>query len=262
MTSEAVGALEEGLSPRNPPPVPDTPARSPYPEPVTNTRPHVREEHRWPAVAAILVALGLYAALPGSFLPGLRYAVVGVGILLLIPILVVNPVRFRRQTSWSRPLSATQAALLGVANQVAVVQLLITLVHPGQESGARLLVSAAQVWVTNVIAVALILWEMDRGGPVARSTTPRAELPNADLRFAQDEDHDAIDEVAATSSLHAGWLPTFGDYLYTSLSNSMAFSASDSMPLSARAKALLGFQAFSGFVILALVIARAVSLLA
>ena len=41
----------------------------------------------------------------------------------------------------------------------------------------------------------------------------------------------------------------------------MAFSASDSMPLSVRAKAIMGLEALSGFVILALVIARAVSLL-
>lgn len=41
----------------------------------------------------------------------------------------------------------------------------------------------------------------------------------------------------------------------------MAFSPPDAMPLSARAKILFGLQAFGGFVILVLVIARAVSLL-
>jgi hypothetical protein len=64
-----------------------------------------------------------------------------------------------------------------------------------------------------------------------------------------------------SAALH-DWTPRFVDYLYTSLSNSMAFSASDAMPLSQRFKLLLGLQAFGGFVILALVIARSVSILA
>ena len=41
----------------------------------------------------------------------------------------------------------------------------------------------------------------------------------------------------------------------------MAFSPSDTMPLSHRAKALMLLESFGGFVMLALVIARAVALL-
>ncbi|WP_062298435.1 hypothetical protein [Demequina maris] len=219
-----------------------------------------RGEHRWPAVVALLVALGLYLALPSTFLPAFRYAVVGIGLLLLIPLLVANPVRLHVQTAWTRTLSVSQALLLAAANQVMLVQLLVSLTEPTTGSGSRVLVAAAQVWITNVIAFALLLWELDRGGPVVRRALERGDVPAADIRFAQDEDHDAIAEVAAASSLHAGWRPRFGDYLYTSLSNSMAFSATDAIPLSGRAKALMGLQAFSGFVLLALVIARAVSL--
>lgn len=218
-------------------------------------------EHRWPAVAAVLAALALYVALPSTFLPGLRYAVAAAALVMLIPLVAVNPVRLHRQTRWSRRLSVALALLLTAANQVAVVALIVSLASPDEDSGGRLLVAAAQVWLTNVIAYALVLWELDRGGPVLRFTPDRASLPAADLRFAQDEDHDAIDEVAAASSRHADWRPRFPDYLYSSLSNSMAFSASDSIPLSVRAKALLGLQAFSGFVVLALVIARAVALI-
>ena len=57
------------------------------------------------------------------------------------------------------------------------------------------------------------------------------------------------------------WTPKYFDYFYFSLSNSMAFSATDTMPLSHRAKMLMALESFAGFVILALVIARAVSLL-
>jgi hypothetical protein len=218
-------------------------------------------EHRWPAAAALLVALGLYATLPSVFPVALKATVLVIGLALLVPLLITNPVRFERQTAFSRSASVAQSVILLVANQVAIVVLIVSLVTPEPGSGARLLLGAVQVWATNVIAVGLVLWELDRGGPVARSSLVRSKLPAADLRFAQDEDHDAIDEVAAGSSSVSGWRPTFIDYLYTSLSNSTAFSASDSMPLSPRAKAIMGLEALSGFIITALVIARAVSLL-
>jgi len=233
-------------------------------DPATDVQAHAPipvEEHRWPAVVALLLAMALYATLPSSFFPGFRYAVVGIGVALFIPLIVKNPVRFTRQTEWSRRLSIGQTMLLAVANLAALVTLILMLVHPEQGDGPGLLLAALQVWATNVIVFALMYWEIDRGGPVTRSLARRADLPMADFRFAQDEDHDAIREVAARSSSKSNWRPTYVDYLYMSGSNSMAFSPTDVMPLSHRAKALMGLQSFAGFVLLALVIARAVSLL-
>ncbi|MFN3866266.1 MAG: hypothetical protein ACK4MD_06080, partial [Demequina sp.] len=197
---------------------------------MTSVPPGGTGEHRWPAVAAVLVALALYLALPSTFLPGLRYAVAATAVALLVPLVAVNPVRLHHQTRWSRRLSLAQTLLLAIANQVALVVLVVSLVASSEHSGGRLLLAAAQVWLTNVIAFALVLWEIDRGGPVVRRALARDSLPAADLRFPQDEDHDAIDEVAARSSGLSDWRPRFGDYLYTSLSNSMAFSASDAIP--------------------------------
>ncbi|CAN5579425.1 hypothetical protein BH10ACT7_BH10ACT7_09450 [soil metagenome] len=220
-----------------------------------------RAEHRWPAVLALLVALALYALLPSQFFPPLRYAVVAIGLLLLIPVVAVNPVRFQKQTKWSRVISIGQILLLLVANQVALVQLVIQLVGADKSDGPALLLAALQVWITNVIVFALLYWEMDRWGPVVRTQTARNDLPAADFRFPQDEDHDAVTEVASRSSAKTNWTASFVDYLYFSGSNSMAFSPTDAMPLSHRAKVLMGIESFAGFVILALVIARAVSLL-
>jgi hypothetical protein len=220
-----------------------------------------RAEHRWPAAIALLVALTLYALLPSSFFPALRYVVVAIGLVLLVVLLAVNPVRLQRQTRWSRRLSVGQTLLLLLANQVALVQLVYQLVESSKDDGPTLLLAALQVWITNVIVYALLYWELDRGGPVSRTQSPRADLPPADFRFPQDEDHDAISEVAKRSSAKTNWTASFIDYLYFSGSNSMAFSPTDSMPLSPRAKILMGLESFAGFVILALVIARAVSLL-
>ncbi|MCU1405763.1 MAG: hypothetical protein JWQ43_2066 [Glaciihabitans sp.] len=231
----------------------------------TETKPEpkrkARAEHRWPVVIGIIAALALYATLPSSFFPGLRLGVVVIGVLLLIPIIVLNPGHLTKETPWSRVVSIVLAFILAVANQIALVQLILLLVHSEKSDGPGLLLAAVQVWVTNVIVYALIYWEMDRGGPVARRHEPRSQLPPADFRFPQDEDADAIDEVAVRSSEQSDWAPGYFDYVYFSLSNSMAFSPTDTMPLSHRAKAMMGLESFAGFVILALVIARGVSLL-
>jgi hypothetical protein len=218
-------------------------------------------EHRWPAVAGLLAALALYAFLPNELVGVLRFAVVGAGLALLIPLVAVNPHRLTRQTVWSRTLSVGLALLLVLANQVTLVLLVFKLVGGGHDAPG-LLIAALQVWVANVIGFALLFWELDRGGPVVRTTWARTQLPAADLRFSQDEDEGAVAEVAARSSVVRDWTPRFVDYLYTSLSNSMAFSATDAMPLSPRFKLLMGLQAFGGFAILALVIARSVNILA
>jgi hypothetical protein len=75
--------------------------------------------------------------------------------------------------------------------------------HHGHQPAAAL-----QVWATNVIAFGLIYWELDRGGPVARTQKPREELPLEDFRFTQDETQDTVIEVAAGSSKKADWIPT------------------------------------------------------
>lgn len=221
----------------------------------------VSAESRWPAVLALLLALAAYGALPSHFPLWLRIAVVAIGLVLLIPVLVLNPRRLDKQTRWSRILSLAQALILLVANQVALVILSEALLTSERKDGPAVLLAALQVWVTNVIAFALVYWELDRGGPVSRRRRARNDLPPADFRFPQDEDGDDVEEVAIRSSQKSDWAAGYFDYLYFSLTNSMAFSPTDTMPLSHRAKALMGFEAFTAFVMLALVIARAVSLL-
>ena len=135
------------------------------------------------------------------------------------------------------------------------------LVSGGTKNGTQLLLGAAQVWLTNIIVFGLTFWELDRGGPVVRTQIPRAKLPPADFRFPQDEDHDAIDEVAAGSSAKSDWSPGFLDYLYVSMTNSSAFSPTDTMPLSHRAKMLMAVESLSALMLSVLVIARGVSLL-
>lgn len=227
----------------------------------TEVKRTARAEHRWPAIISVLVALALYAFLPSEFFAPLRIAVVIIGLVLLVPLVVINPLRFNRQNRVSRWLSVGQAVLLALANSVAVVQVIVLLLNASKDQAPGLLLAAVQVWVTHVIVFALIFWELDRGGPVVRTQAARKDLPLADIRFPQDENHDAIDEVAAGSSAKSDWTANFVDYLYFSATNSMAFSPPDAMALTPRAKILAGAQAFGAFVILVVVIARSVALL-
>lgn len=136
-----------------------------------------------------------------------------------------------RQRAW-RPWSSSRT-LISLA-------LLVAAVAKHRPHAGGLLVAAMQVWLTNVIGFGLLFWELDRGGPVARRKVRRDKLPPADWRFSQDENHDAVVEVAVGASAKSGWIPTFVDYLYMSLTNSSEFSPTDTMPLTNRAKILMG----------------------
>jgi uncharacterized membrane protein len=116
-------------------------------------------------------------------------------------------------------------------------------------SGGELLLSGFAIWLTNAIVFGLWFWEVDNGGPVARMKRSRKE---PDFQFPQDENP----QLAAD-----GWAPSVWDYLYVSLTNSIAFSPTDTMPVSLRAKALMGAESAISAATVLLVAARAVNVL-
>ncbi|MCU1588363.1 MAG: hypothetical protein JWN31_1856, partial [Frankiales bacterium] len=65
----------------------------------------------------------------------------------------------------------------------------------------------------------------------------------------------------AKGAVAAGWQPVFVDYLFVSLTASTAFSPTDTMPLTSRAKLLLGAQSLISILTVGLVAARAVNIL-
>ncbi|MFJ8676975.1 MULTISPECIES: hypothetical protein [unclassified Streptomyces] len=203
----------------------------------------------------------LYLALPQQLLITPRYVLPALELLLLIPLIAVNPRRLTRETRTSRILSLTLVLIIAASNLVALVILVHELLYSGVKDGRSLLVAALQVWFTNVIAFGLAYWELDRGGPVSRTQVPRADLPLADFRFSQDENDDAVQEVSDGSSGKSDWVPDLMDYLYVSVTNSTAFSPTDTMPLSTRVKLLMSVQSISALLTSLLVIARAVSIL-
>lgn len=219
-----------------------------------------RPEHRWPVLIFLALGTVLYAVLPSDISGELRYVVVGASLLCTIAMVIAHPTRFDRDSRVGRAFALAFVSILLLANQVAFV-LLVRQLLDGQGNGAVTLLGAAQVWAINVIGYGAVYWEMDRGGPVARRRDPRDQLQPADFQFPQDSDRDAVSEVKRRSSTTADWAPGYIDYLYFSASNAMAFSPTDVMPLSVRAKLFMMVQAISGFVLLALVIARSVNIL-
>jgi len=220
-----------------------------------------RGEARLPPALAIAAAIALYALLPQSLLIGPRFLIPALEAALLVAVVLTNPRRVTRETRLSRAASLLLTGLVVMTNLVSLGLLVHDLVSKQVHGGGPLLLAALQVWATNVIAFGLVYWSLDRGGPVARTQLPREYLPLADFRFSHDENDDNVREVAAGSSIQADWIPTLVDYLYLSTTNSSAFSPTDTMPLTSRAKVLMGIQATAALLTSLLVIARAVGAL-
>jgi hypothetical protein len=100
-----------------------------------------------------------------------------------------------------------------------------------------------------VIVFGLLYWSLDAGGPRARAKRGRRR---PDFWFPQDDN----DRLA-----HTGWHPRLEDYAYVALTNGIAFSPTDAMPLTRRAKTLMGLDALISVGAVLLVAARAVNVL-
>ena len=219
-----------------------------------------QSEKLLPPVVAVLAAIAVYALLPASALFTPRLVIPSVDTALLVSLVITSRNRVTQGSRWSRAVSVGLAAVVISANFVSL-GLLVAALSKHTAHPAGLLVAAMQVWLTNVIGFGLLFWELDRGGPVSRHKVRRDELPPADWRFSQDENDDAVVEVAVGASAKSGWIPTFVDCLYVSLTNSSAFSPTDTMPLTSRAKTLMGLEATAALMTSLLVIARAVGTL-
>lgn len=225
-------------------------------------RKNAKGEHRLPAMIATIAAILLYGLLPSVVQPlWLRIPVVVIATILLISITIINPARANRDTKLFRYASLALVAVLAVMNLAALVYTIMQLITTKPGDGPDILAAAAQVWATNLIAFSLLMWELDRGGPVRRRQRDRNELPPADFRFPQDEDKATAEEVSEQSSERSDWRPSFVDYFYEAAVASMAFSPGAGVPVRPRAKLLLIVQSLTSFVLVALVIAHAVGAL-
>lgn len=116
---------------------------------------------------------------------------------------------------------------------------------------------AIALWIANVLAFALAYWHIDGGGPDRRAADGYRET---DFAFA----HSTVaDEIGDPWSPKLGdrWSPKLMDYLFLAFTTAMAFSPTNDLALSRRAKVLVMSQSAISLLCVAVLAARAINLL-
>jgi uncharacterized membrane protein len=211
----------------------------------------VRGESRWPMAITLVVAMALPFLLPTKFSLGPRWIIPVVEALLLVALVLADPGRIDRRSAFIRALSIGLVVLLVVGAAGVTVRLVVDLIRGGPETNSpgQLLRVGWLTWVYVLITFSFLYWELDGKGPEARA---RATPEYPDLAFP---------EHLNPQIAQPGWRPEFFDYLYLALTNAVAFSPTDVMPLARWAKLAMAFEAVASLIILGLVIARAVNIL-
>jgi hypothetical protein len=209
-------------------------------------------ENRLPVLFALIAAIALQLAIPKIYTVVPRWPLIGLELMLLAVLTWLNPLKLTNATRLGRYATWVLLAAITLDNTLSAVLLDIRILT-GEVSNkaAVLLGSGGAIFVTNIIVFGIWYWELDRGGPFARRA---GDQPYPDFLFPQ------MDPDTA-KLVKPGWRPTFIDYLYVSLTNAMAFSPTDTMPLARWAKGMMAVQSLVAVTTIALVIARAVNVL-
>jgi len=221
---------------------------------MTRTKEPVQQyefEPRWPAVVAALAVGGLYNALPESLTLGPNWVLPSVVLGLLIPNIVSHHAGRHRLTAIFG--FAVNAVL--TAGLIISVILLVNALPTRKETPQQLLLSAASLWVTNILVFALWYWRLDAGGPYQREKEPGHS--DGSFLFPQM----TMSKEALREGNEQDWSPNFVDYLFLAFNTSTAFSPTDTLVLARWAKILMMLQSLLSLLIIALLAARAVNIL-
>jgi uncharacterized membrane protein len=210
------------------------------------------ESYTWPLLAVVVVILPQILIPAGNRVgpPLLVPAVETLALLVLLGIAAKRGPVPAGARAWVLALFG----LLVVANAAAAARLVALVLDNHEVDGVaptveRLLVAALLILFANVVTFGLLYWQLDGGGPAGRVAVP-ARFP--DFQFPQ----------TATQGLAAAdWRPHFGDYLYVAFTNVVAFSPTDTLPLTLRGKGLMALQSVISLGVLVVVLARVINIL-
>jgi hypothetical protein len=208
------------------------------------------EAHREAALFCLVACLLLAALAAGSLARG--WELIGlagwVWLVLAAPLLLLMGAFLRDAP---RPVLRWFLVAVVAANFCGLGLLIASLLTAGPHelTGGQLLLSGLLVWLTNVIVFGLLFWALDAGGAVARARHGRA---HPDFAFPQDQNAELV---------KPGWYPRLADYTYVALTNGIAFSPTDVLPLTLRAKGLMAAGSVVSVGAVLLVAARAVNIL-
>jgi hypothetical protein len=185
-----------------------------------------------------------YAYLPTSF----TYVV---AVLMIAPIVLV--VVTKGGDVWKRVERIAEFFAVGIALIANLTNLLVVanqlVENPGSLQPVPLFYTSVGIWTGNVLIFTLIYWLIDRGGPDARLNNT-VKYPDFDFPAMDDAEHIA-----------PGWRPGMVDYLFLGFTTSTAFSPTEAMPLTARAKLLMILQSLIALITIAIVAARTINIL-
>ena len=116
-------------------------------------------------------------------------------------------------------------------------------------AATHLLRDGALIWGINILVFAIWYWELDCGGPHARHIK---RYTSTDFLFPQ---------MAMPGADETDWSPRFMDYLFQAFNTSAAFSPTDVLILSRRAKGLMMAQSTISLVVVAVLVSRAINTL-
>lgn len=210
-----------------------------------------RTEPRWPVGIAIVGVILLFVLLPGPIRLLPTWVTYVMGSVMLASVAAVG--FSAGQPRWLRVervvtlLFFVVSAVLIIANLANLISMMAT--RSATLSGSQLLTSSVGMWAANVLTFSLLFWQLDRGGPESRVNHLAART---DWLFPQ--------AGAPEGNVPAGWQPVFVDYLYLAYSTATAFSATDVMPLTNRAKLLMMLESAISLATLLVVLARAINI--
>jgi uncharacterized membrane protein len=209
-------------------------------------------ELRWPVSLVVATVIILQVLRPQHLVMANRWLLPGVETALAVVLLVSDPPRITRSSPAARVIGLVLLAIASLANGWSAAVLVVGLLDgtaPEASDATALLVNGGSIWLTNVIISGLWYWELDAGGPAARAGMMKS---TRDFLFP---------EMTAPGLVDASWEPRLLDYLYVAFTNATAFSPTDTLPLSRRAKLAMMLQASVSVITGVLIIARAVNIL-
>ena len=170
---------------------------------------------------------------------------------MVVPMVLVtvrpgNPL-WRRVERVAEFTAVGSALLFNSANVLLTAYNLVE--NPDKLEPVPLFYTSVGVWAGNMLIFTLIYWLIDGGGPDARlnRTNP---YPDFDFPAMDDEAHVA-----------ARWQPGIVDYLFLGFTTNTAFSPTEAMPMTSRAKILVMLQSTISLVTIAIVAARTINIL-
>ena len=140
-------------------------------------------------------------------------------------------------------------ALLTVGLMLNVVALSATLMGFSARDVSELLIDVVDMAVSNILIFSIWYWIIDPPGIDASAGTDRAWA----FLFPQ---------RAASLPNYEAWTPGYLDYVYLSFTTTLAFSPTDVLPLTQRAKMLMLLQSTASAVTLTCIVGSAINILA